>query len=198
MTVGTRSIRDLVASATIFASTVADLLEERLHDVAGDRLTFAQWKVLTLVDRTEAKGVSEIATFLGISPAAASKTVGRLVRAGLLSREAVLDDRRTKELRITWRGKQILDDFDEAAQAALTDISGTLTPDDVTTMTRYLDRLSLNVMDRVSEVRKGLCFRCSIHFRDQCMLRDRADGRTCYLHIGQGGAPAPPLVGSGR
>ena len=105
------AIGDLLASASIFSSAVNELMADRLRDVAGDRLTFAQLKVLTLVAHTEGIGVSDIATFLGVSPAAASKAVGRLVENGLLDRAAVPSDRRALHLSPTEDGRRLLEGY---------------------------------------------------------------------------------------
>ena len=78
------AINDLLASATIFTSTSSTLLAAELEELAGDRLTFAQLKLLRLVARQDPLTVGDVAVFLGISNAAASTAVDRLVRAGFL------------------------------------------------------------------------------------------------------------------
>jgi DNA-binding MarR family transcriptional regulator len=180
---GAAAVRDLVASATIFASTVNDLMEERLQAVAGGRVTFAQLKVLTLVGRTEAPSVSDIASFLGISTAAASKTVDRLVRAGFLARTAATDDRRTVELSLTRNGARLVSRYEAEADEALSRTLRQASPGEARRTASLLDRLSLMLIEATDG--NGACFRCGIHFRANCLLRNRSEDRTCYLHLGE-------------
>jgi len=176
----TTAIRDLIASATIFASTVGDLVEEQLKAVAGDLVTLAQLKVLTLVARADALGVGDVAAFLGVSPAAASKTVRRLEEHGLLERIAVPGDRRTLHLSLTDEARRLLDDFETAVDRVAGEVFDEEPVGDVRRLATHLDRLSLSV---AAEDEAGVCFRCSILFRDHCLLRGRPGGRTCYLHL---------------
>jgi DNA-binding MarR family transcriptional regulator len=178
------AIGDLLASASIFSSAINELMTDRLRDVAGDRLTFAQLKVLTLVAHTEGIGVSDIATFLGVSPAAASKAVGRLVENGLLDRAAVPSDRRALHLSLTGDGRRLLDGYERASEAALGELFGDLESVDLRRLSVALDRLSLTVAESRHDGGTEACFRCGIYFRDRCLLRGAPGNRTCYQHLG--------------
>jgi DNA-binding MarR family transcriptional regulator len=179
------AIRDLVASATIFAGTVNDILEACLRAVAGDRLTTSQLKLLTLVARTSQLGVSDAATFLGISTAAASKAVDRLAKAGLLERREVPGDRRALALALTSEGSRLFDEYERAAEEALAAAFADDLPVDPHHIAVSLDRLSLMVATGDGEAAEDLCFRCGIYFRDRCLLRGRPGGRTCYMHLAE-------------
>lgn len=192
------AMRDLVASATVFASTVNELMEDRLRALAGGKITFAQLKVLTLLSRAGAPSVSDLASFLGVSAAAASKTVDRLVRAGLVVRTAASDDRRTLELSLTGDGERLLRDYEIDTGRTLTGALDGADAEPARRIAAQLDQLSLLILDAIEG--DGACFRCGIHFRDRCLLRDRSGGRTCYLHLGddrgrrtvrEGGDPVP-------
>lgn len=181
----TAAIRDLVASATIFATTVEEILEDRLREVAGDRVTVSQLKLLTLVDRSGPIGLSEAAAFLGVSPAAASKAAHRLVEAGLVARREVPGDRRALALTLTDEGTRLVRDYEAAADRALAEAFAGRLPVDPHRTAVALDRLSLMVASGDGNGGADMCFRCGIHFRDRCLLRGRPGGRTCYLHLGE-------------
>lgn len=184
---GIAAIRDLLASASIFATAVDEMMSDRLNEVAADRITFAQLKVLTLVAHTEGIGVSEVATFLGVSAAAASKAVGRLVEGGLLERSVVAGDRRAHHLAPTPEGRRLLDDYEASAEEALVGVFGERSPVEMRRLATALDRLSLLVAQRTNGGEEA-CFRCGIYFRDRCLLRGAPGSRTCYQHLG--GVPA--------
>lgn len=175
------AINDLLASAAIFTATSSDLLAGELADLAGDRLTFTQLKLLRLVDRQSPLTVGDVAAFLSISSAAASKAVDRLVRGGFLDRVEAKGDRRTTEVSVTEEGRSLLEDFDLRSSRALLRLLGGMTPRLMRDLSGGLDRLSLSISGTGSE--KGVCFRCGLHFRDECLLRTMA-GRQCYLHLG--------------
>jgi DNA-binding MarR family transcriptional regulator len=179
----TAAIRDLLASASIFSSALDELMAERLDDVAEGRITFAQLKILTLVSHTDLIGVSDVATFLGVSPAAASKTVARLVENELLERSSAPDDRRVQRLSLTAEGRRLLADFDTTTDRMLDDLFGEIDSSRYHRLASALDRLSVVVAEQ-SDRSDGVCFRCGIYFRDRCLLRNVPGKRICYQHLG--------------
>jgi len=175
------AINDLLASATIFTSTSSDLLAAELEGLAGDRLTFTQLRLLRLVARQDRLSVGDVATFLGVSNAAASKAVDRLVRGGFLRRAEAEGDRRTTEVSVTEEGLRLLDGFDARSSAALLRLLSGVTPRQMRDISGGLDRLSLSISGSAEP--GDVCFRCGLYFRDECLLRTMTD-RQCYLHLG--------------
>ena len=176
------AINDLLASATIFTSTSSDLLAGELEGLAGDRLTFTQLKLLRLVARQDPLTVGDVAAFLGISNAAASKAVERLVRGGFLCRAEAKRDRRTTEVSVTEEGRALLDHFETRSNAALLRLLAGVPLRQMREISGELDRLSLSISGQ-PESGGNVCFRCGLHFRDDCLLRTMTD-RECYLHLG--------------
>jgi DNA-binding MarR family transcriptional regulator len=175
-------IQDVLGSAHIFSSAVNDLMQERLQAVIGEQLTFSQLKLLKLVDRTEAYNISQVADFLGVSNAAASKAVDRLVRRGLLVRSEAEGDRRAVELSLTEAGQRILDEYEVVTAEALEQIFGQFSADGLRQTADLLDKLSLSLVDEGRTKEEEACFRCSIYFRDKCLLRVKS-GRLCHFHL---------------
>ena len=78
---------EFLSSARVFAWSVREVIERTvLREVAGNSLTFSQLKLLYLVAHTDTLNISDAAAFLGVSAAAASKAVDKLVRRRLLRR----------------------------------------------------------------------------------------------------------------
>ncbi len=171
-------IDDFLGRIQIFSSAVNDLFEEQLREVTGSGLTFTQLKLLNLIAHTEGHTVSDVAAFLGVSNAAASKGVDRLVRRGLLKREEAASDRRAVELSLSNEGRVLLEKYEAVTQKAMTELFGGRSPKELRDTARLLDRLSVSIVDQEDEV----CFRCGIHFRDRCLLR-QARRRDCYFHL---------------
>jgi DNA-binding MarR family transcriptional regulator len=176
-----RLLNDFLGSAEIFTSAVNDLMARQLKEVTGTDVTFSQLKLLKMVAATGGYSVSNLAQFLGVSTAAASRAVDRLVKRGLLHREEAADDRRAVQLSLTPEGVKLLERYDQAAEVALQGAFETLTAEQLQETGDLLDRLSLRLVER-GNGSDSMCFRCGIHFRDRCLLRQSQDG-TCLYHL---------------
>jgi DNA-binding MarR family transcriptional regulator len=175
-----RFVSDFLGSAQIFTSTVNDLMEAELRRVTNGAVTFAQLKLLKMVSMAAGYTVSDVAEFLGVSTAAASRAVDRLVRRGLLERHEGTQDRRLVELSLTAHGHEIIEQYDAAADRVLRRVFRTYAPDALQQAGEFLDRLSLAIMEQGDEGH-DVCFRCGIHFRDRCLLRNGRE-EECFFH----------------
>lgn len=171
---------DFLGSVNIFSTAVHELLERQLNLVANNRITFSQLKLLNLISHTEGHTIGDVAAFLGVSNAAASKAVDRLVRRQLLLREEAATDRRAVRLSVTEAGRQILANYDGAAIEALRSVFGSVPTDRLRETAKLLDELSMSIV-KGDDGPDAVCFRCGIHFRQKCLLR-QITGRSCYLH----------------
>ena len=173
-------INDFLGSVRILSTTIDEWMETELKEISDGRVTPSQMKVLKLVARTNARRIGDVADFLAVSNAAASKAVDRLVRRGLLRRTESAADRRAVELSLTPEGRTLLAQFEAATNHILKDLFGDLNPETLQTTASYLDQLSTEVV-KTGRVRNGICLRCGIHFRDHCILRQTV-GQACYFH----------------
>ena len=82
-------------------------------------LSMAQFRLLLFVRRHPATSLSPVAEHLGTPLPAASQLVERLVRAGLVTREQQLAERRRVELRLTEAGGATLAECDARTRAWL-------------------------------------------------------------------------------
>ena len=75
-------------------------------------------------------GVSDIGDDLGVSSAAASQMLERLVQQGLIVRSEDPQDRRVKQIILTGEGHKLLDDIIQTRQSWLNDLADLLTPEE--------------------------------------------------------------------
>ena len=69
-------IYEFLSSARVFAKAVRDVIEAAvLKEVAGNKLSMPQLKLLFLVARADAVTIGDAAAFLGVSSPAASKLI---------------------------------------------------------------------------------------------------------------------------
>lgn len=172
---------DFLGSAHIFASAVEEVLEKSLlEETAGRRLTLSQFKLLKMVAATEAQTITDVALFLGVSNAAASKAVDKLVRRKLLRRAEGQPDRREICLSLTEPSRRLLAAYEDKKEQRLADVFGGFPKDELRRTARLLDRLSAELMDHHAK-REEICLQCGIYFRDHCVVRQLLDRNCFYL-----------------
>jgi DNA-binding MarR family transcriptional regulator len=82
------------------------------------------------IDRLGECGVTDIGDDLGVTSAAASQMLERLVQAGLVERRENPDDRRAKRIALTERGHRLLRAVMEARQRWFVDLADRLSSDE--------------------------------------------------------------------
>ncbi len=75
-------------------------------------------------------GVSDVGETLGVTNAAASQLIDRLVQQGLLLRSENPQDRREKQLVLTDQGRQVIQDSADSRRQWLERLAATLSPEE--------------------------------------------------------------------
>jgi DNA-binding MarR family transcriptional regulator len=176
----THAVNDFLGSAHIFASAVTEVIEEELlREVAENRISVSQLKLLRLVNLTEAQTIGDVAAFLGVSNAAASKAVDKLVRMMLLRRSEGETDRRSIHLSLTEPSRRLLAAYEAARQAMLQKIFAQFESEELQLAAALLDRVSAQIVGH-SITGEQLCLQCGIHFREKCVMRKLLDRPCLY------------------
>jgi DNA-binding MarR family transcriptional regulator len=92
----------------------------------GIGLSMPQIGALFHLNRGSTSGISNIGDDLGVTTAAASQMLDRLVQQELVLRSEDPDDRRMKNIILTDKGRKILEDILHVRQAWLEDLSTAL------------------------------------------------------------------------
>jgi len=85
------------------------LLRREMREVAGRGLSVPQLRVLAFLGRSPGASLSAVADLDGVTAATASAMVERLVRRGLVSRQADPQERRRVKLSLTQEGVTLLE-----------------------------------------------------------------------------------------
>jgi DNA-binding MarR family transcriptional regulator len=128
---------DLGLLALVVATGVTERISDRLADAGFDDVRDAHGYVvqgLLAGDTT----VSQLATRLGVSAQAVSKTVAELERAGYLARVHDPGDRRARPLALTSHGNAMVDASRRARLAAARDLERWLGTRDTAELVRLL------------------------------------------------------------
>jgi DNA-binding MarR family transcriptional regulator len=95
---------------------------------ARDRgLTMAQFGAMLRIYHKGACGVSDIGSDLGVTNSAASQMLERLVQLKLVTRSEDPSDRRVKQIVLTDKGRQIIQESSLAFQTWMEDLARTMT-----------------------------------------------------------------------
>ena len=94
-------------------------IREQMRSGRAANLSVAQFRLLLFVRRHPGTSLSPVAEHLGTTLPAASQLVERLVRAGFVTREQHLAERRRVELRLTEAGGATLAECDARTRAWL-------------------------------------------------------------------------------
>lgn len=188
-----RRIHDFLGSAHVFASAVEEVVEKRLlEEVAGRELTPSQFKLVQMVALTDAQTITDVALFLGVSNAAASKAVDKLVRRNLLNRAEGQPDRREIRLSLTEASRRLLLAYEKKKGRKLAKIFRQFPAKDLRRAAELLDRLSAVLVNHHANPEE-VCLQCGIYFRDRCLVRQLVQRNCFYLRNKR----PPKLPGAG-
>jgi len=180
-------IRQVMGASHVFCSTVSELLERTLSGATEEPLALSQVKLLLVIAQPRQRfKVTDVAEFLGVTNAAASRSIDRLVQRGLVDRTVSQEDRRAVDLTLTEAGKALLDRFTEARNAELLELLGDYPEEKLRQVARLLDELSVLLLNPGPGEER--CLRCGVHLRTGCVLRDVL-GRECTVSQALYGAP---------
>ena len=99
----------------------------RFMDETG--LSFSQINILMRLVHGKSTGVSEIGEQMGVTNAAASQAVDRLVQLDLIERTEDPEDRRAKRLALTQKGRSLIEKGIEARSKWIEGLTDALTPE---------------------------------------------------------------------
>jgi DNA-binding MarR family transcriptional regulator len=173
-------VNELLGSANVFVAALSGVMEQNLlADIAGRQLTLSQLKILKLLDLTEAHNVGDVAAFLGVSNAAASKAVDRLVRRKYLKRTEARSDRRSSDLSLAVAGRKLLDKYESAKRRQLAKVFADLDPEDLRRTTDFLERLTKGIVVNSGNPEE-ICLQCGIYLQKRCLVREVARAECSY------------------
>jgi DNA-binding MarR family transcriptional regulator len=161
----------------VFSLALTNVLEAKILQEVGAELTAPQMKVLKLIAQSQAQTIGDVATFLGVSDAAASKTVDRLVRRKLVRRTEREADRRANELALTAAGARIVAEYASARNRRLAQVFREVAPEALEKTALLLDRIATSIVTHTTNPEE-VCLQCGVYLKERCLLQDVAR-RTC-------------------
>ena len=110
--------------------TMRHSMRRMIRYLKENGVSMSQVGTLLLLHRRGACGVSDVGEYLGISAAAASQLLQRLVDDGLIERQEDPDDRRNKRIALTEPGHELVQAVFSARQGWLNQLEETLSEEE--------------------------------------------------------------------
>ncbi len=146
------------------------------------QLSTVQFFALRFIGLHERPNLGDVAQALGISNAAATKLIDRLVKKGLVNRVEDPTDRRERRLGLTKRGEEFFTTITKAGGEHIALVLGRLSRQDRTALRQGLEAfLAANLADPA--VIRRVCLRCGREHELDC------PGEGLYRRLG--GPPRP-------
>lgn len=130
------------------------VIRQQVRAQSTPDLTIPQFRALAFIGRNDDPMLADVATFLGLTPPAASKIMDALVANNFVSREEGSGDRRRIALRLTPSGRKKFNRMVEEAEAYLADRIENLAPDTRADLVRGLQALH-DLFEDPPEVRRS-------------------------------------------
>ncbi len=105
-------------------------------------LSMPQLSVLMRLYFQDVCGVTDIGSYVGFTNAAASQMVDRLFNMGLLERTEDPDDRRVKNITLTQKGRDLIQQIMDTRQQWMEELTRALTPEEQQSITKAIKLLS--------------------------------------------------------
>ena len=173
-------IRQVMGASHVFCTTVSEMLERALGEASDDQLVLSQVKLLLLIARPGQRfKVTDVAQFLGVTNAAASRAIDRLVQRGLIDRTVSKEDRRAVDLSLTEVSEALLERFTEVRNRELLRVMGDYPEEKLRQATELLDEMAVRLAELETEEQEK-CLKCGVHFREGCVMQEVLD-RECVV-----------------
>ena len=144
----TEAVNSLLGRLQFLASALIEVVDDKVvHEIGGQDFTLAQLQLLRLVNAKGDHSIGSLASHIGVSSPAISKTVEKLVRRSFLSRVDREHNRRVVHLSLTKKGHRLLSRFDEARQKKFEDIFRDLSVNELHSAAELLQRISARIVD---------------------------------------------------
>jgi DNA-binding MarR family transcriptional regulator len=142
------SIQHLIDASHLLFSLTDELLERALEEASEGQLSMAQLRLLLLIARPGTRfKVKDVADYLGVTNAAASRSIDRLVQEGLVDRTVTPEDRRAVDLALTPMAEDLLAVFMEVRNRELLHYLGEHPREKISRAAELLDELSVLLVD---------------------------------------------------
>ena len=154
----------------ILGSLLREILDESYLGERCERsLTRTQFCLLKLSTINAELSLSEVARYLGVTPAAMTKNVDKLEQMGLVSRCASESDRRSILLTASSDGIAMVHDYEAFKESRIEPVIASLDEAELDELCDLLEALCVDLV-RHGHPATGRCMRCAGYYSPDCLV----------------------------
>lgn len=125
----------------IFPVVIKHFLKKQTNELCKGKITLPQFVILDILYRQSAAKMTDLAHFIGISTAATTGIVDRLVKSGYVVRAHEPDDRRIIKIKPTAKGSLLVRNITQQKRQMIIDMFGKLSQQERQDYLRIIMRL---------------------------------------------------------
>jgi len=164
------SLHRFLRCGHILGSLFREILEETyLSQRCSHALTRTQFCLLKLITLTADLQLSQVARYLGVSPAAITKNVDKLEELGLLTRDPCIEDRRATLLSASDEGCRVVGEYEELKEARMAPVVQSLEAPELDELCDLLEALCVDLVRHRHPGSDG-CMRCAGYYSTDCQV----------------------------
>jgi DNA-binding MarR family transcriptional regulator len=175
-------VNSLLRYCHIFSQAVQSVLQNNSASQASDgNLSYRQVSLLTLISSKGGHLVGDVVHFLGVSYAAASQMIDKLVKMDLLVLESDQRDRRVKRIRTTEKGEEIANQFRKVQRECIQQLISQYDQDDLKQVVDGLADMTTILVSSIGDDVNQVCLKCGIFDSKGCILNGEMNASCPYL-----------------
>lgn len=154
----------------ILGALFREILEASyLAEKCSHPLTRTQFCLLKLITINADVHPSQVARYLGVTPAAVTKNVDKLEHLGLVHRDPCEEDRRATLLSASDEGVRVVGEYEELKAARISPVVKELEPAELDDLCDLLEGLCVDLV-RHGRLDQSACMRCAGYYSEDCLV----------------------------
>lgn len=167
---GEDSLHRFLRCGHILGALLRELLDQSyLGNRCPHPLTRTQFCVLKLITVNADLQVGKVARYLGVSPAAISRSVDKLAALDLVHREPCSQDRRAILLSASAAGQSLVERYEELKESWVAPVVEAVESAEFGRLCELLELMCVDLLHRTSHS-PGQCMRCAGYYSPDCLL----------------------------
>jgi DNA-binding MarR family transcriptional regulator len=177
---GKFEVDEFIRNLQLLSFLTHHYVEGRFISEATDKpLSFVHMNLLRILDQHPGRTVGDIARYMNVSYPAATKTIDKLVRLGLLRRREDTHDRRIAHLHLTPSGRNLVDKYVDLKRVQMEQIIDKFGLEKANELNRQMHNFAQNIVDLIP-IKAGICIHCGAFSPEDCVATESE--KTCgYL-----------------
>ena len=156
----------------IMAQVVTEICQRNTRKQVTDHtLSRNQCYILKILHTSGEYPISELAKILDISPAAASKNIDRLEQLDLVVRKPHSEDRRSYEVKLLKKGKEIVEEIERVTTHKLVPLMNQFSDEEKEQLLTYLQRIVQYTLANESNT-DLICLQCGGKCGSKCIVEN--------------------------